>query len=117
MPDTTSTSRRSGPTGLLVGGAVLTAAGGMLAAVGTGLVAAAALSAARRWQRATEMTPVQLARHAASATLAGAGAGAQAWRRPADDVSLTALLASAADGARRVPAQRPGGARNAPVSG
>ncbi|GAA4799718.1 hypothetical protein GCM10023200_40740 [Actinomycetospora chlora] len=111
MPDTSPAAippPRSRTVRLLVGGAVLTAAGGLLGAAGTGLVAAAAWGAARRWQQATAMTPAQLARHAVSATVVGAGAGAEAWRRPAGDLDLAAALATAADSARGIPAPRPG---------
>jgi hypothetical protein len=119
MSDTTTTAvatPRSRTARLLVGGAVLTGAGGLLGVAGTSLIAVAALGAARRWQQATEMSPAQLARHAVSATLVGAGAGAQAWRRPAGDLDLAAAVASAADGAHGIPTPRPADDRIAPAS-
>jgi hypothetical protein len=111
MPDSSTPAIAPPPSRtarLLIGGAVLTAAGGLLGAAGTGLVAAAAWGAARRWQQATAMSPGELARHAVSATVVGAGAGARAWRRPAGDLDLATALAAAADGARGIPAPRPG---------
>ena len=82
---TTTASARPAPpfnTGLFLGGAVLAGLGGLLGVIGAGLGAAAVVGAARRWQRGTEMTPTELARHAASATRVAASAGAQAWRAP-----------------------------------
>jgi hypothetical protein len=119
MSDSTTTAlaaTRSRTARLLVGGAVLTGAGGLLGVAGTSLIAVAALGAARRWQQATEMSPAQLARHAVSATLVGAGAGAHAWRRPAGDLDLAAIVASATDGARSIPTPRPADARMAPAT-
>lgn len=99
MATTTSTDPRPAPpfnTGLFLGGAVVAGIGGVLGVIGAGLAAAAVLDAARQWQRRTEMTPTQLARHAASATRTAAAAGAQAWRSSDEG----AAVPSPRDGAR-----------------
>ncbi|MEJ2864316.1 hypothetical protein [Actinomycetospora flava] len=67
---------------LFLGGAVLAATGSVLVSVGLGLGSAALLDAARRWQRGTEMSPAQLARHAIGVAQVATNAGAQAWQAP-----------------------------------
>jgi hypothetical protein len=67
---------------MLIGGAVLTGLGGMLAALGLTFVSAAVISAGRRWQQRTEMTPGQLAKHAIGAAQSARQAGVGAWRDP-----------------------------------
>src|SRR4051812_25162764 len=69
-------------TRLLMGGAVLTGVGGMLATVGLTLGSAAVVGAGRRWQQRTEMTPAQLAKHAFDAAVAARTAAVGAWRGP-----------------------------------
>lgn len=75
-------SERAVNTRLLLGGAVLTAVGGAIAALGLTCVSGAVISAARRWQQGTEMTPAQLARHAYGAAQTARTAGMGAWRDP-----------------------------------
>lgn len=70
---------------LFLGGAVLAAAGSALVSVGLALGSAALLDAARRWQRGTEMSPAQLARHAIGVAQVATTAGAQAWQAPMPD--------------------------------
>jgi hypothetical protein len=67
---------------LFLGGAVLAALGSALAAIGVALGSVAVIEAARRWQRSTEMTPAQLAKHALGTAQVARSAGAQAWRAP-----------------------------------
>ena len=67
---------------LFLGGAVLAAVGSLLVSTGLTLGSAALLDAARRWQRGTEMSPGQLARHAIGVAQAATNAGAQAWQAP-----------------------------------
>ncbi|MDD7940132.1 hypothetical protein PHK61_17050 [Actinomycetospora lutea] len=70
---------------LFLGGAVLTAVGSLVASVGLGLSSVALLEAVRRWQRGTEMSPGQLARHALGVAQVATSAGAQAWQAPMPD--------------------------------
>lgn len=67
---------------LFLGGAILAALGSLFVSVGLALGSAALLDAARRWQRSTEMTPGQLARHAVEVAQTARTAGAQAWQAP-----------------------------------
>jgi hypothetical protein len=67
---------------LFLGGALLTAVGSLVVSVGLALGSAALLDAARRWQRSTEMSPGQLARHAIGVAQAATTAGAEAWQAP-----------------------------------
>jgi hypothetical protein len=69
-------------THLLLSGAVLTAVGGTVAALGLGIASAAVVGAARRWQQRTEMTPAQLAKHAVGVAQIATKAGYSAWRGP-----------------------------------
>ena len=78
---TRTTTPRPFDTGLAIGGAVLVALAGLLGAIGTSLGLAAFVGAARRWQRGTEMSTGELARHALLSARAGSTAGVQAWRR------------------------------------
>lgn len=83
-------------TRVLLVGAVLTAIGGMLAAFGLSVGAAAVINAARRWQQRTEMTPAELAKHAYDAAQTARAAGAGAWRSS----TPAGPLRSSSDGAR-----------------
>ena len=69
-------------TRLFLAGAVLTALGGALTAIGLAVGSVAVIEAGRRWQRSTEMTPAQLAKHALGTAQAARSAGAEAWRAP-----------------------------------
>ncbi|GAA4929699.1 hypothetical protein EV188_101381 [Actinomycetospora succinea] len=69
-------------TRLFLGGAVLAGVGSLFVSVGLALGSVADLEAARRWQRSTEMTPGQLARHAVGVAQAATSAGAHAWQAP-----------------------------------
>lgn len=77
-----NSSDRRFDTRLFLAGAVLTALGSALAAIGLAVGSVAVIEAGRRWQRSTEMTPAQLARHALGTAQAARSAGAQAWRAP-----------------------------------
>jgi hypothetical protein len=70
---------------LFLGGAVLAAVGSLFVSVGLALGSAALLEAARRWQRGTEMSPAQLARHAIGVAQVATTAGTQAWQAPMPD--------------------------------
>ena len=70
--------------GLIVGGGVLVALGGLLGFTGMGLLLSALLSASRRWVDKLERPPSEIARRrweqTKAAATAGATAGAAAWR-------------------------------------
>jgi hypothetical protein len=70
--------------GLIVGGGVLVALGGLLGFAGMGLLISALLSATRRWVDHMEQPPAEIARRkwrqTKAAATAGASAGAAAWR-------------------------------------
>ena len=70
--------------GLIVGGGVLVALGGLLGLTGMGLLLSALLSATRRWVDHLERPPSEIARRrweqTKAAAAAGATAGAAAWR-------------------------------------
>jgi hypothetical protein len=80
------TDRRTDPSlqdlnrGMSVAAAALVVAGGVLAASGFALGAAALVLAGRRWYRRADLTPNQLARLKWEQARAAAGAGAGAWR-------------------------------------
>jgi hypothetical protein len=66
--------------GLLVGGGVLVALGGLLGFTGMGLLITALMSATRRWVDRLEQPPGDIARRKWQQTKAAASAGAAAWR-------------------------------------
>ena len=66
--------------GLIVGGGVLVALGGLLGFTGMGLLISALLSATRRWVDHLEQPPGDIARRKWQQTKAAASAGAAAWR-------------------------------------
>jgi hypothetical protein len=66
--------------GLIVGGGVLVALGGLLGFTGMGLLVSALLSATRRWVDRLEQPPAEIARRKWQQTKAAASAGASAWR-------------------------------------
>jgi hypothetical protein len=66
--------------GLIVGGGVLVALGGLLGLTGMGLLLSALLSATRRWVDHLERPPSEIARRRWEQTKAAATAGAAAWR-------------------------------------
>jgi membrane protein implicated in regulation of membrane protease activity len=66
--------------GLLVGGGVLVALGGLLGFTGMAMLTAALISATRRWIDRLEQPPGELARRKWQQTKAAATAGAAAWR-------------------------------------
>jgi hypothetical protein len=66
--------------GLLVGGGVLVALGGLLGFTGMTLLVSALISATRRWVDHLEQPPSDIARRKWQQTKAAASAGAAAWR-------------------------------------
>jgi hypothetical protein len=70
--------------GMIVGGGVLVALGGLLGFTGMALLLSALLSATRRWVDHMEQPPADVARRkwqqTKAAASAGASAGAAAWR-------------------------------------
>lgn len=86
MTDTTKTNGglqvRSGP---LVSGAALIGVGGLIALIGVGIGGFHLLSALRKWVRAMEVPPSELAKQKLAQAKAAAAAGADAWQNtPAD---------------------------------
>jgi hypothetical protein len=77
---------RSGP---LITGAALAGAGALLALAGLAVGGSHLLSATRRWIRAMEVPPSELAKLKWAQARAAAGAGATAWQngRPAHQAS------------------------------
>lgn len=71
-------------TKVVVGGLVLVGVGGFIALSGLALAAGAVLSATRSWVNQRDVPPTDVARHyfdqVRSATMAGATAGANAWK-------------------------------------
>jgi hypothetical protein len=76
----TSPSRFQLNTGPLVGGAVLIAAGGLLALVGAALAGSALIVAAQRRVKQMDVPPTELARQKWSQARAATAAGVGAWR-------------------------------------
>ncbi|MFP5347229.1 MAG: hypothetical protein ACLGIA_09390 [Actinomycetes bacterium] len=68
---------------LLVTGAALIAAGGVVAAAGIGCCTYAAVTAAREWSRSLPTPPNEMARRKLNQARAAGGAAAQAWRTSA----------------------------------
>jgi hypothetical protein len=70
--------------GMIVGGGVLVALGGLLGFTGMTLLVSALISASRRWVDRMERPPSEVARRrweqTKAAATAGASAGAAAWR-------------------------------------
>jgi hypothetical protein len=66
--------------GLLIGGGVLVALGGLLGFTGMGLLLSALISSTRRWVDHLEQPPGDMARRKWQQTKAAASAGAAAWR-------------------------------------
>jgi len=66
--------------GMIVGGGVLVALGGLLGFTGMALLMSALLSATRRWVDHLEQPPGDIARRKWQQTKAAASAGAAAWR-------------------------------------
>jgi hypothetical protein len=66
--------------GLLVGGGVLVGVGGLLALSGALLVGTALVSASRRWMRALEQPPSEIAKIKLRQARAATSAGAKAWQ-------------------------------------
>jgi hypothetical protein len=66
--------------GMLVGGGVLVALGGLLGFTGMTLLVSALISATRRWVDHLEQPPGDMARRKWQQTKAAASAGAAAWR-------------------------------------
>ena len=70
--------------GMIVGGGVLVALGGLLGFTGMALLMSALISATRRWVDHMEQPPGDIARRkwqqTRAAAAAGASAGAAAWR-------------------------------------
>jgi len=66
--------------GMIVGGGVLVALGGLLGFTGMALLMSALLSATRRWVGHLEQPPGDIARRKWQQTKAAASAGAAAWR-------------------------------------
>jgi hypothetical protein len=80
MSDPTSSGDVQLNRGLLVGGGVLVALGGLLGVTGMGLLISALISATRRWVERMEQPPSDIARRKWQQTKAAAAAGAAAWR-------------------------------------
>jgi hypothetical protein len=76
MSDPTSSGDVQLNRGLLVGGGVLVALGGLLGFTGMGLL----ISATRRWVERMEQPPSDIARRKWQQTKAAAAADAAAWR-------------------------------------
>jgi hypothetical protein len=66
--------------GMIVGGGVLVALGGLLGFTGMTLLVSALISASRRWVDRMEQPPGDVARRKWQQTKAAATAGAAAWR-------------------------------------
>ena len=66
--------------GMIVGGGVLVALGGLLGFTGMTLLVSALISASRRWVDRLEEPPSAVARRKWHQTKAAASAGAAAWR-------------------------------------
>jgi hypothetical protein len=66
--------------GMIVGGGVLVAIGGLLGFTGMALLLSALISATRRWVDHMEQPPGDVARRKWKQTKAAASAGAAAWR-------------------------------------
>jgi hypothetical protein len=66
--------------GMIVGGGVLVALGGLLGFTGMTLLVSALISASRRWVDKMEKPPSDIARRKWQQTKAAASAGASAWR-------------------------------------
>ena len=80
-----SSSNQSFKSRLFLGGAVLTGFGSLLAMLGLAMGSVAVIEAGRRWQRRTEMSPAELAKHVIGTAQIATTAGAQAWRAPMPD--------------------------------